>query len=304
MILTHSPDRPGGDPNPSQPADLDFPTLGRLVRAEAQDLVETAASVNDELQLLSGSTDGEWAGDSLERKDEVPRSPDEIIASINRIGAAAYRVARHVRTLVEFEALLRGAVGASALLVGAIVAYATTPSPRRAISVPDREPDSGSPAVSPEQSARRQRRRVSAQSPRLRSAHSLRVVSWATHGPQALAPRGPARPTSHREPQVSRHGHHRLHGFQAGHAGSIPVTRSLFPPRSARVFSPPAGALPPPLSVRVPDPCQIAVDVNPSGSIRDGPVGNGVLLVAWDGAAEADLVAVEIDDHELHSQYG
>jgi hypothetical protein len=111
MILTHSPDRPGGDPNPSHPADLDFPTLGRLVRAEAQDLVETAASVNDELQLLSGSTDGEWPGDSLERKDEVPRSTDEIIASLNGIGAAASRLARHVRTLIEFEALLRGAVG-------------------------------------------------------------------------------------------------------------------------------------------------------------------------------------------------
>lgn len=104
MILTHSPDRPGGDPNPSHPVDLDLPTLGRLVRAEAQDLVETAASVNDELQLLSGSTDGEWAGDSLGRKDEVPRSPDEIIASLNGIGAAAYRLARHVRTLVEFQA--------------------------------------------------------------------------------------------------------------------------------------------------------------------------------------------------------
>lgn len=72
MILTHSPDRPGGDPNPSHPVDLDLPTLGRLVRAEAQDLVETAASVNDELQLLSGSTDEEWAGDSLGAQGRGP----------------------------------------------------------------------------------------------------------------------------------------------------------------------------------------------------------------------------------------
>jgi hypothetical protein len=38
----------------------------------------------------------------------------------------------------------------------------------------------------------------------------------ATDGPQEPASTGAARPTSHPEPQVSRHGHHGFHNFQAG----------------------------------------------------------------------------------------
>jgi hypothetical protein len=47
---------------------------------------------------------------------------------------------------------------------------------------------------------------------------TLKMASRATHGPQTQASPRIARPASHPEPQVSCHGHHRFHVFQAGDA--------------------------------------------------------------------------------------
>ena len=105
MNITCIPDDLGGDPSPSRPVDLDFPTLGRLVVAEAQDLAGTAASIDRDLEHLVDVSDVELTGDDSDQGDEMPRSPDELIASLNGIGATAYRLARHVRTLVEFRTI-------------------------------------------------------------------------------------------------------------------------------------------------------------------------------------------------------
>jgi hypothetical protein len=98
-------DEPTVDPNPSHAVDLDYPTLGRLVEAEAQDLYESAELVNDELQDLARDQEWEPAANVLDYEAEVPRSPDELIARLNGIGQSAYRLGRHVRTLVEFRAI-------------------------------------------------------------------------------------------------------------------------------------------------------------------------------------------------------
>lgn len=105
MTTTCHTDTTAGDPNPSRPVDLDYPTLGRLVGAEAQGLAEVAHAVNAELQALAGATDWEQAVTIVDQQDKLPRSPDELIANLNGIGADAYRLARHVRTLVEFRTI-------------------------------------------------------------------------------------------------------------------------------------------------------------------------------------------------------
>jgi hypothetical protein len=93
------------DPNPSRAVDLDFPTLGRLVGGEAQNLFDEAEVVNDEIQVLAMDIDWEPAARILDLEAEVPSSPEELIARLNGIGATAYRLARHVRTLVEFRTI-------------------------------------------------------------------------------------------------------------------------------------------------------------------------------------------------------
>jgi hypothetical protein len=105
MTTTDRTEATTGDPNPSRPVDLDYPTLGRLVGAEAQSLAEAAQAVNNELQAVAGATDWEQAATIADQQDELPRSPDELIANLNGIGADAYRLARHVRTLVEFRSI-------------------------------------------------------------------------------------------------------------------------------------------------------------------------------------------------------
>jgi hypothetical protein len=93
------------DPNPSQPVDLDYPTLDRLVQAEAESLVEQTGYVADEIGSLSLVNDdlAVSAITILDHEAEIPRSVDELVAQLNGIGATAYRLARHVRTLVEFR---------------------------------------------------------------------------------------------------------------------------------------------------------------------------------------------------------
>lgn len=105
MAHETTPDELKVDPNPSHAVDLDYPTLGRLVEAEAQDLDESAELVYEELQTLARDQDWEPAASILDDEAEVPRSPDELIARLNGIGQSAYRLARHVRTLVEFRAI-------------------------------------------------------------------------------------------------------------------------------------------------------------------------------------------------------
>jgi hypothetical protein len=105
MVATDDQYELGGDPNPSRPVDLDFPTLGRLVEAEGSDLHESAARVNVELAHLTRAEDEAPAVATAGEEPEDPCSPEEVIARLNGIGAAAYRLARHVRTLVEFRAI-------------------------------------------------------------------------------------------------------------------------------------------------------------------------------------------------------
>lgn len=96
---------PTADPDPSQPVDLDYPTLDRLVQAEVDSLVEQAEYVADEIGSLSLANDdrAQSAITILDHEAEIPLSIDELVAQLNGIGATAYRLARHVRTLVEFR---------------------------------------------------------------------------------------------------------------------------------------------------------------------------------------------------------
>jgi len=105
MTTTDRTEATTGDPNPSRPVDLDYPTLGRLVGAEAHGLADAAQAVNAELQHLAGAADWQEVPATGDQPDEVPRSPDELIVNLNGIGADAYRLARHVRTLVEFRTI-------------------------------------------------------------------------------------------------------------------------------------------------------------------------------------------------------
>jgi hypothetical protein len=98
---------PTADPNPSRPVDLDFPTLGRLVEAEARDLYQNAELVNDELKDWTRDQAREPAARTIDSETDIARSPDELIARLNGIGQSAYRLARHMRTLVEFRAIHR-----------------------------------------------------------------------------------------------------------------------------------------------------------------------------------------------------
>jgi hypothetical protein len=116
-MSTVSDDRPQQEPETAgpQPAgavDLDFPTLGRLVDAEAKGLVEQAEYVHEELMDLT--TDFEWesATSVLDFDAEIPRSIDELVTLLNGVGSSAYRLARHVRTLVEFRHVHLSARGA------------------------------------------------------------------------------------------------------------------------------------------------------------------------------------------------
>lgn len=104
--MTNKPSAGGQSvgPNPSQSVPLDYPTLGGLMQVEAQDLVDDAGYVNDEIQHLARDQDWEPAARIDEEGAEVPCSPDELIARLNGIGQTAYRLARHVRTLVELRA--------------------------------------------------------------------------------------------------------------------------------------------------------------------------------------------------------
>lgn len=104
MVATDDQYELAGDPNPSRPVDLDFPTLGRLVEAEGSELHESAGRVNAGLVQLSRAKGGSGAVAAVDGEED-PCSPEELIARLNGIGAAAYRLARHVRTLVEFQAI-------------------------------------------------------------------------------------------------------------------------------------------------------------------------------------------------------
>jgi hypothetical protein len=105
MVQKANQHGPTVDPNPSRTVDLDYPTLGRLVEAEVEDLYESAGAVIDELKDLTRDQDLVPAAAIIDHEVEVPRSPDELIVRLNGIGQSAYRLARHVRTLVEFRAL-------------------------------------------------------------------------------------------------------------------------------------------------------------------------------------------------------
>jgi hypothetical protein len=107
-LNTSSNDQPEHTSNVGDPAgrplgDLDFPTLGRLVETEARDLADRASFVNEEIVRLT--TDYEWARTHAGFDGDTTGSAfaDRLTAEINSIGANAYRLARHVRTLIEFR---------------------------------------------------------------------------------------------------------------------------------------------------------------------------------------------------------
>lgn len=106
MTRTANVEQRTQEPNPSRAVDLDYPTLGRLVESEAQDLVDGAETVNSVLQALVRNAGS--AGESSGAGRVNAHSLDELIAGLNAIGARAYRLARHVRTLVEFREVQLG----------------------------------------------------------------------------------------------------------------------------------------------------------------------------------------------------
>jgi hypothetical protein len=99
-------DQPPPDDQPQQPdptrAD-DFPTLAQRVKADVEDLVQSADFVDDELFRLTTDFEEESAVTVLDLEDEVPWSPAELMAQLNGIAATAYRIARNVRPLIELR---------------------------------------------------------------------------------------------------------------------------------------------------------------------------------------------------------
>ena len=83
------------------PAGMDFPALAQQVASDVQGLLERAESVNDDLLRLT--TDFEWESPVtvLNLEDEIPWSPNELLAQLNGIAATAYRLARSVQPLIE-----------------------------------------------------------------------------------------------------------------------------------------------------------------------------------------------------------
>lgn len=92
------------DDRPQQPdptrAD-DFPTLAQSVKADVEDLVQSAEFVDDDLFRLTTDFEEERAVTVLNLEDEIPWSPDELMAQLNGIAATAYRIARNVHPLIE-----------------------------------------------------------------------------------------------------------------------------------------------------------------------------------------------------------
>jgi hypothetical protein len=97
MAMSDDPSERVVDPKPSRSVDLDLAALGRLVELEGGDLSDGAAWVNQQLVHLWRAED--WLAAGAEGGE--PASTDELIARLNGIGATAYRLARHVRTLDE-----------------------------------------------------------------------------------------------------------------------------------------------------------------------------------------------------------
>lgn len=81
----------------------DFPTLAQRVKADVEDLLQSAEFVDDELCRLTTDFEEESAVTVLDLEDEVPWSPDELMAQLNGIAATAYRIARNVRPLIELR---------------------------------------------------------------------------------------------------------------------------------------------------------------------------------------------------------
>lgn len=99
-------DQPPHDDQPQQADPTrsdDFPTLARRVKADVEDLVQSAEVVDDELFRLTTDFEEERAVTVLNLEDEIPWSPDELMAQLNGIAATAYRIARHVHPLIELR---------------------------------------------------------------------------------------------------------------------------------------------------------------------------------------------------------
>ena len=95
------------DPSPSRTVALDFPTLGRLVETEAKDLLNGAVWAHDEIIDLARGVEWPQAiDDNASRAAES--STDELIARLHAAGSVSYKLARHVRTMVELRSALQG----------------------------------------------------------------------------------------------------------------------------------------------------------------------------------------------------
>jgi hypothetical protein len=90
-----------GEPQETGPASMDFPALAQQVTGDVEELLERAEFVNDDLLRLT--TDFEWESPVavLNLEDEIPLSPNELLAQLNGIAATAYRLARSVHPLIE-----------------------------------------------------------------------------------------------------------------------------------------------------------------------------------------------------------
>ena len=99
-------DQPPHDDQPQQAdptrAD-DFPTLAQRVKADVEGLIQSAEVVDDELFRLTTDFEEERAVTVLNLEDEIPWSPDELMAQLNGIAATAYRIARNVHPLIELR---------------------------------------------------------------------------------------------------------------------------------------------------------------------------------------------------------
>ena len=89
-----TPQATPADLHPVRPVELDLPTLGRLVTAEAKALTEQADHVHDEITVLTDDIEADGTILAPAGAAGVV-SIDELVAQLNGIGSTAYRIARH-----------------------------------------------------------------------------------------------------------------------------------------------------------------------------------------------------------------
>jgi hypothetical protein len=83
---------------------MEFPALVQQVVADVEDLVERSKIVVGAVRWLATDHERERSVALGQVTNEVPWSPNELLAQLNGIAYVAYRLARSVRPLIDARA--------------------------------------------------------------------------------------------------------------------------------------------------------------------------------------------------------